>query len=71
MKTTKRAVLLTSLVLVLLIAAMTSGLLTAEPGAPPQQATEAPPASTEEPLPEFQPTERLPADSAVAFPTDI
>ena len=66
MKPTKRAVLLTSLVLVLLIAAMTSGLLTAEPGAPPQQATEAPLASTEEPLPE-----RLPADSAVAFPTDI
>ena len=25
----------------------------------------------EEPLPDFQPTERLPADSAVAFPTDI
>ena len=27
--------------------------------------------TTEEPLPDFQPTERLPADSAVAFPTDI
>ena len=27
--------------------------------------------SSETPLPDFQPTEKLPADSAVAFPTDI
>lgn len=71
MKPIKRAVLVTAVALIAVIAALTSGLLTAEPGAPPQQATETPQANSEEPLPEFQPTERLPADSAVAFPTDI
>ena len=51
------------------VVALTTGWLTADAGLPQQQPAEA--AAPEEPLPDFQPTERLPADSAVAFPTDI
>ncbi len=42
-----------------------SGLLTA--GAGPAQT----PPGAETPLPDFKPSEELPADAAVAFPTDI
>ena len=42
-----------------------SGLLTA--GAAPAQTAP----GQETPLPDFQPSEELPADAAVAFPTDI
>jgi hypothetical protein len=52
-------------------AALIVGWLMADAGAPGQETSEAPVSTTEEPLPDFQPTERLPADSAVAFPTDI
>ncbi len=44
-----------------------SGILTAGPSPPPAQT--APGAVT--PLPDFRPSEELPADAAVAFPTDI
>ena len=47
---------------------LATGWLLAENAAPePPQSSE----TSESPLPEFQPTEKLPADSAVAFPTDI
>jgi hypothetical protein len=58
------------LALLVLTAALAVGWLTADAGAPPQETTEVP-ETTDEPLPDFQPSERLPADSAVAFPTDI
>ena len=52
-----------------------SRLLTAGAEAPasPPAATDASPSAQTEvtPLPDFKPTEELPADAAVAFPTDI
>jgi len=71
MKPIKRSLITAILAVVIFTAALTVGWLTADAGAPPQETAEAPKATTEEPLPDFQPTERLPADSAVAFPTDI
>jgi len=71
MKPIKRSLITAVLAVVIFTAALTVGWLTADAGAPPQETAEAPEATTDEPLPEFQPTERLPADSAVAFPTDI
>ncbi len=71
MKPIKRTVLVAVLAILVFAAALTAGWLTADAGAPPQETTGAPESTTEEPLPDFQPTERLPADSAVAFPTDI
>ncbi len=71
MKPIKRSLITAVLAVVIFTAALTAGWLTADAGAPPQETAEAPEATTDEPLPEFQPTERLPADSAVAFPTDI
>jgi hypothetical protein len=69
MKPSKRP-LLAVLAALVFAAALTAGWLTADAGGP--QETAAPPESTtEEPLADFQPSERLPADSAVAFPTDI
>lgn len=59
------------LVFLVLAAALAMGWMTADAGAPPQETAEAPEMTTDEPLPDFQPSERLPADSAVAFPTDI
>lgn len=70
MKPIKRP-LIAVLAVLILAAAMTAGWLTADAGAPPQETAEAPETTTYEPLPDFQPSERLPADSAVAFPTDI
>ena len=70
MKPSKRP-LMAILAILVFAAALTAGWLTADAGAPPQETAEAPESTTEEPLPDFQPTERLPADSAVAFPTDI
>jgi hypothetical protein len=46
-----------------------SGWLLADGAAPVPGAQGA--ETSETPLPEFQPSEKLPADSAVAFPTDI
>ncbi len=71
MKPIKRTLLVGVLTILVFAAALTAGWLTADAGAPPQETTRAPESRTEEPLPDFQPTERLPADSAVAFPTDI
>lgn len=71
MKPIKRNLLVAVLTTLVLAAALTAGWLTADAGAPPQTTAEAPESTTEEPLPDFQPTERLPADSAAAFPTDI
>lgn len=70
MKPITRTILTGILAVLVFVVALTTGWLTADAG-PPQQSGEAPSSSSEEPLPEFQPTERLPADSAVAFPTDI
>jgi hypothetical protein len=71
MKPITRHLLLASLAILVFAAALTAGWLMADTGASPQETTGTPPSTTEEPLPDFQPTERLPADSAVAFPTDI
>jgi hypothetical protein len=68
MKPINRPLTVSILTILAFAAASTVGWLAADAGAPPQETTEA---STEEPLPDFQPSERLPADSAVAFPTDI
>jgi len=70
MRPIKRAVLVTTIAFVVVVAALTTGWLTAD-AAPPQETAERQESTTKEPLPDFQPTERLPADSAVAFPTDI
>jgi len=69
MKPITRNLLITALAILLFTAVVTAGWLRADTGAPPQETAEAPASATQEPLP--QPTERLPADSAVAFPTDI
>ncbi len=71
MKQIKRAVLVTTIAFVVVVAALTAGWLTADSAAPLQESAEEQESANEEPLPDFQPTERLPADSAVAFPTDI
>ena len=71
MKPMKRALLVTLVALFVVGATFTAGWLTAGSGASPQETGETQESTTEEPLTEFQPTERLPADSAVAFPTDI
>ena len=71
MKPIKRTTLVTAMVVIVFAVALTAGWLTADAGAPPQTTAEAPESTAEEPLPDFQPTERLPADSAAAFPTDI
>ncbi|MBD3850058.1 MAG: hypothetical protein IFK93_02100 [Acidobacteria bacterium] len=71
MKTIKRPLITAILAVLVLVVALTTGWPTADAGSPPQETAEGPEATTEEPLPDFQPTERLPADSAVAFPTDI
>jgi len=55
----------------IIAAVLAAGWLMAQPAASPQENPGATAPSSEEPLPDFQPTERLPADSAVAFPTDI
>jgi hypothetical protein len=70
MKPIKRP-LIAILAVLVFAAALTAGWLTADAGAPLQETAEAPETTTEEPLADFQPSERLPADSAVAFPTDI
>ena len=58
-------------VLVLVLAtALAVSWMAADAGAPEQE-TRVPSEAIDEPLPDFQPSERLPADSAVAFPTDI
>jgi len=67
----KCGLVITGLAILVFAAVVTAGRLTADTGAPPQETAEGPAPATQEPLPEFQPTERLPADSAVAFPTDI
>jgi hypothetical protein len=71
MKPIKRNLLVAVLATLVFAAALTAGWLTADAGASPQATAEVPESITEEPLPDFQPTERLPADSAAAFPTDI
>ena len=70
MKANKRPFITGFLVLVSAVA-LAAGWLTADAPAPPQETTGAPESTSGEPLPDFQPSERLPADSAVAFPTDI
>lgn len=70
MKPIKGSLITAVLAVLVFVIALTSGWLTANAGAPPQETTESE-ETKEEPLPDFQPTERLPADSAVAFPTDI
>ncbi len=71
MKSITRNLLITGLLVLVFAATLTAGWLMADTGASPQETTGAPQSTTEEPLPEFHPTERLPADTAVAFPTDI
>ena len=71
MKPIKRNLLITGLAILVFAAALTAGWLMADTGASPQETTGGSESATQDPLPEFQPTERLPADSAVAFPTDI
>ena len=71
MKTIKRPIIVVMLAILVFAAALTSDWLTAAAEAPPQETVGAPKSTSEEPLPDFQPSERLPADSAVAFPTDI
>ena len=71
MKPIKRPIIAILLAILVFSVALTLGRLTANAGAPPQETAEAPASTGEEPLADFQPSERLPADSAVAFPTDI
>jgi hypothetical protein len=71
MKPIHRPIIVSILAVLVFAAALTAGWLTAGAPAPPQETSEAPASTSEEPLPDFQPSERLPADSAVAFPTDI
>lgn len=71
MKPIKRPIVTGLLTVLVFAAALTAGWLIADVGAPPQETAEPPESTSEEPLPDFQPSERLPADSAVAFPTDI
>jgi len=71
MQAIKRPIIVGALAVLVFAAALTIGWLTAEADAPSQDATPVRDSTSEEPLPDFQPSERLPADSAVAFPTDI
>lgn len=71
MKPIRRPLIVGALAILVFAVALTAGWLVADAGAPQQDATPAPESASEEPLPDFQPSERLPADSAVAFPTDI
>ena len=72
MKSIKGALLVTAIAFVVVVAGLTAGWLTADAAASsPQETAVEKESTTEEPLPDFQPTERLPADSAVAFSTDI
>ena len=71
MKPITRVLLAAVLGAVLSAAAFATGWMASDAGASAQEVTGSSEATTEEPLPDFQPTERLPADSAVAFPTDI
>ena len=71
MRPIRRVVLATAGAVFVIAAVLAAGWLTAQPAAPPQESAGAPSSVGEEPLPDFQPTERLPADSAVAFPSDI
>ena len=57
---------------------LASGILTAGPAPPPAPAVASSPSGPAQtapgavtPLPDFRPSEELPADAAVAFPTDI
>ena len=70
MRPISRTIVTGILAALIFVVALATGWLTADAG-PPQQSAESPQSSSQDPLPEFQPTERLPADSAVAFPTDI
>ncbi len=65
-----RAVLIVAAVGAVAALAVFEGWPTADADAAPQQA-EAQDTTAEQELPDFKPTEQLPADSAVAFPTDI
>lgn len=66
-----------ALVRILLILLFAAGLMVAsapadDPGDnPPAAAGQSPAEADEEPLGTFVPSEKLPADSAVAFPVDI
>jgi hypothetical protein len=71
MKPITRTIFAGMLAVGVFVVALATGWLTADAGPPQQQSAEATASATEEPLPDFQPTEELPADSAVAFPTDI
>ena len=71
MRPIRRLVLATTAAVFIIAAALAAGWLRAQPAASPQENPGATASSSDEPLPDFQPTERLPADSAVAFPTDI
>jgi hypothetical protein len=71
MRAIKRPFIVITLAILVFAAALATGWLTVVAGASPQETAEAPEPTSEEPLPDFQPSERLPADSAVAFPTDI
>ena len=71
MKPIKRLIIVSILAILIFAAALTVGWLTADAGASPQESAGGSAPAPEEPLPDFQPSERLPADSAVAFPTDI
>jgi hypothetical protein len=71
MKPIKRPLIAVVVAILVFAAALTTGWLTADAGPPPQETAETPAETSQEPLPDFQPSERLPADSAVAFPTDI
>jgi hypothetical protein len=66
-----RRVILTTATVFVIAAVLVAGWLTAQPAKPPQGTPATATEGSDEPLPDFQPTERLPADSAVAFPTDI
>ena len=70
MKPSKRPII-TGFLILMFAVALATGWLTADAPSPPQETTGAPESTSEEPLPDFQLSERLPADSAVAFPTDI
>ena len=63
MRSIKR-LLVSAFLALMFAAAAAAGWWIADPGATPEQ-------TQEDVLSDFQPSERLPADSAVAFPTDI
>ena len=79
MKTHSRATVAVGLMVLAAALVFGTSLLTAGSEAPPpESAPSAVPAGTLQsapgsvtPLPDFKPSEELPADAAVAFPTDI